>query len=122
MFYTMYSWSALPARTVARKLPHDMTTETIRSGPRRPIWGVISVCCPFAGLLLGLWALLGIAGKEAAGLVLCVLIIVFSCFLGIFSAAIALARAERFWPLTLLGIALNSIPLGFVALGYVRYL
>ena len=96
-----------------------MTTELISTGPRKPTWGIISVCCPFSGLLLGLAALFGTSGKEAAGFVFCVLIIFFALFLGAISVMVALARAEKFWPFTFLGMVFNGIPLVLFLIKYV---
>jgi hypothetical protein len=97
-----------------------MTTEIITGKPRRPVWGTVSLCCPLAGIVFGLWALWDVSGKEAAGFVFCILVVLFSCFLGIISVAIALARAERFWPLTFMGMVLNGVPLILLLISYAR--
>ena len=96
-----------------------MATELIITGQRKPIWGVVSVSSPFAGLVLGLVALKTI--PSGAECLFCLILIISSAaVIGFISIVVALVRGERFWPFTLLGIILNGGPLLLFLLKSVR--
>ena len=87
-----------------------MTAELINGGKRKPIWGVISLCCPLVGVLLTGMALYHI--RDGMAIVLgAITIMLFATFAGLVSVMVALARGEKFWPFTLLGMVLNAGPL-----------
>ena len=94
----------------------------VRKALRAPRYNLLSVAAPFLGVFAAL-ALLGVFGAEghwywtwrgeAVGAVL-----IGSCVVGLAFALTALARSERLWGLTALGLLLNApLPLMLLRAG-----
>jgi hypothetical protein len=78
----------------------------------RPCWNIVSVLAPFAGLVLaipfGLWVVSITESHPAAMAKPSASFFAVSAVVGLLSGCIALARSERLWGISIVGLAVNA--------------
>ena len=83
---------------------------------RRPArWNFVSLAAPFVGFPFGVWAAVALSPTHFPNTQAGFLVWGGFCSLGICAAALALARGERWWGVTVAGLVLNTVVLPFTA-------